>query len=289
MSNKTRIVHASRLFSLLLPVRRFTHRIWQDRVSVYAAQASFFTIISSVPLISLLANIVRLIWPTSAEREKVIDFFSGTVPESILELAVHLFDEVAAAPAVPVLSISAVFIWWSAAKGVGAIREGVQTVYEAPRMQGYFRKMFHSIAYTLVFVVLILTVIGILLSGEFLLTLLQTHLPHLAVRLDRLLLFKTPFFLVLLSQVFTILYTAVSRRSNMVSHRFRDHLPGGIFAAVGWLVYSWAYSWYMNHRGLPYLLYGNLTALCLILLWLYFCMIILLCGAEINKMFFAKR
>ena len=89
MSNKTRIVHASRLFSLLLPVRRFTHRIWQDRVSVYAAQASFFTIISSVPLISLLANIVRLIWPTSAEREKVIDFFSGTVPESILELAIH--------------------------------------------------------------------------------------------------------------------------------------------------------------------------------------------------------
>ena len=35
------------------------------------------------------------------------------------------------------------------------------------------------------------------------------------------------------------------------------------------------------------LIYGGLTALCLIMLWLYFCMIILLCGAEINKLFFA--
>ncbi len=288
MSKKTRIVHASRLFSLLLPIRQFIRRFWQDRVSIYAAQASFFTIISAVPLISLLANIVRLVWPTSAEREKVIAFFSGTVPESILEMAVHLFDEVAAAPAIPVLSVSAVFIWWSAAKGVGAIREGVQTVYEAPRVQGYFRKMFRSVAYTLVFVVLILAALGILLSGEFLLTLLQTHLPHLGTKLNLLMLFKTPFFLVLLSLVFTILYTAVSRRSSLVSHRFRDHLPGGITAAAGWLVFSWAYSWYMNHASRPYLLYGNLTALCLILLWLYFCMIILLCGAEINKMFFAK-
>lgn len=289
MANRTRIVHASRLVSLFLPIRTFLRCVWQDRISVYAAQASFFTIISSVPLISLPAGIVRLIWPTSAEREKVIDFFVGTVPESVLEIAVHLFDEVASASAIPVLSISAVFIWWSAAKGVGAILEGVQTVYEAPRVQGYFRKMLRSIGYTLVFVVLILTMIGLLLSGEFLLTLLQTYLPHPIVRLDRLMHFKSPVFLVLLSLMFTILYTAVSRRSGIIRHRFRNHLPGGILSAAGWLVFSWTYSWYMNNASRPYLLYGNLTALCLIMLWLYFCMIILLCGAEINKMFFAKK
>jgi len=108
---KTHIVRASLLTETVLAVRSFTGRFWQDRVSVYAAQASFFTIISAVPLVSLIANIVRLIWPAAADREKVIDFFTGTVPDSILELAVHLFDEVAASASVPVLSISAVFIW----------------------------------------------------------------------------------------------------------------------------------------------------------------------------------
>lgn len=268
---------------VILAGRRFAQRVWQDRVSVYAAQASFFAVISAVPLVSLLANIVKLIWPTAAERENVIAFFDGTVPDSILDTAVRLFDQVASTAAVPVLSISAVFIWWSAAKGVGAIREGVQTVYEAPRVRGYIRKMCSSVAYTLVFVVLILSVIGLLLFGEFLFTLLRTHLPHLQVVLDRLLYFKTPIFLVVLSFVFTLLYTAVSRRSAVVSHRFRDHIPGAVLAAVGWLVFSWAYSFYMTHASRPALLYGSLTALCLIMLWLYFCMIILLCGAEVNK------
>lgn len=289
MAKKTHIVHAPRLAALIQLIRHVLRRIWQDKVTVYAAQASFFTIISSVPLISLLANIVSLIWPTSAERENIIGFFAGTVPDSVLETAVHLFDEAASASAVPVLSISALFIWWSAAKGVGAIRDGVQTVYEAPRKQGYFRKMYSSALYTLVFVLLILSVMGLFLSGEFLLSLLQTRLPHLAKRLYRLMVFKTPFFLALLSLMFTILYTAVSRHSGIVSHRFREHLPGGILAALGWLGFSGAYSYYMNHASRPYQLYGTLTALCLILLWLYFCMIILLCGAEINKMFFAKK
>lgn len=268
---------------VILAGRRFAQRVWQDRVSVYAAQASFFAVISAVPLVSLLANIVKLVWPTAAERENVIAFFDGTVPDSILDTAVRLFDQVASTAAVPVLSISAVFIWWSAAKGVGAIREGVQTVYEAPRVRGYIRKMCSSVAYTLVFVVLILSVIGLLLFGEFLFTLLRTHLPHLQVVLDWLLYFKTPIFLVVLSFVFTLLYTAVSRRSAVVSHRFRDHIPGAVLAAVGWLVFSWAYSFYMTHASRPALLYGSLTALCLIMLWLYFCMIILLCGAEVNK------
>lgn len=268
---------------VILAGRRFAQRVWQDRVSVYAAQASFFAVISAVPLVSLLANIVKLVWPTAAERENVIAFFDGTVPDSILDTAVRLFDQVASTAAVPVLSISAVFIWWSAAKGVGAIREGVQTVYEAPRVRGYIRKMCSSVAYTLVFVMLILSVIGLLLFGEFLFTLLRTHLPHLQVVLDRLLYFKTPIFLVVLSFVFTLLYTAVSRRSAVVGHRFRDHIPGAVLAAVGWLVFSWAYSFYMTHASRPALLYGSLTALCLIMLWLYFCMIILLCGAEVNK------
>ncbi len=284
----THIWHIPWPADMLLIIRRFTHGIWRDRVGVYAAQASFFTIISAVPLVSLIAGIIRMIWPAAAEREKVIEFFTGTVPDSLLELAVHLFDEVASVASIPVLSVSALFIWWSAAKGVGAIREGVQTVYEAPRIRGYLRKMLSSIVYTITFVVLIIATTGILLFGEFILGLVNTHLPHMSGLLRFLLAFKTPLFLLLLTLVFSILYYAVSCRGSSVSNRFRNHIPGALCGALGWLGFSWVYSYYMNHASRPYLLYGNLTATCFIMLWLYFCMIILLCGAEINKMFFAK-
>ncbi|MBR5446394.1 MAG: YihY/virulence factor BrkB family protein [Clostridia bacterium] len=284
---KAHVWHFPLLRDLILTIRRFTGTIWQDRVTVYAAQASFFTIISAVPMISLIAGCVRLLWPSAAERAAVIGFFTGIIPDSMLELAVHLFDEVTSA-SMPVLSISAIFVWWSAARGVGAIREGIQTVYEAPRIPGYLRKMCSSVAYTVTFVLLILGTIAVLLFGEFLLELAEVRLSPFTAILRSLLAYRIPFFLVILTLVFTLLYSAVSRRSDRIRSRFRDHIPGALCAALGWLGFSRIYSFYMTHASRPYLLYGDLTAACFIMLWLYFCMIILLCGAEINKMFFAK-
>ncbi|MBQ8199661.1 MAG: YihY/virulence factor BrkB family protein [Clostridia bacterium] len=36
-------------------------------------------------------------------------------------------------------------------------------------------------------------------------------------------------------------------------------------------------------------IYGGLAAVCLIMLWIYFCTIILLLGAEVNKLYFLWR
>ncbi len=274
------------ILGLIYHIRRFLHQVWWDRVSVYAAQASFFLVISAVPLVSMLMSIIRLLWPAIG-RETILTFFTGTVPHSFLEMGILLFD--GAAASVPLVSISAVFVWWSAAKGVGAIREGLQTAYETPRRRGYFRKMLASVIYTVLFVILIVLVVGTLLFGELLLDLASRHLPRFDLLLHRLMAFKTPFFLVLLSLVFTLFYMVVARQNPRIGHRFRDHLPGAVCSALGWLVFSFGYSYYMNHAERPHMLYGSLTALCLILLWLYFCMIILLWGAEINKIYFAGK
>ncbi len=283
---KNHLFHFPLLWELIRHIRRFLRQVWWDRVSVYAAQASFFLVISAVPLVSMLVNIIRIFCPTIT-RDIVLTFFTGTVPNSFLEMGVLLFDDAAAS--VPVLSVSALFVWWSAAKGVGAIREGLQTVYETPRKRGYFRKMFASILYTILFVLLIVLVVGTLLFGELLLGLLSRQLPQMDLLFHRLMAFKTPFFLVLLSLVFALFYKVISRENPRLSNRWRDHLPGAVCSSLGWLVFSFGYSYYMNHATRPQMLYGSLTGLCLILLWLYFCMIILLWGGEINKLYFANR
>ncbi len=282
----THFIHCTWLWALVFHVRRFLHQVWWDRVSVYAAQASFFLVISAVPLVSLLMSVVPMFWP-AINRESILFFFSGTVPDSFLEMGVLLFD--GASASLPVVSISALFVLWSAAKGVGAIREGIMTAYETPRKRGYFRKMLASVVYTALFVSLIVAVMGVLLFGELLMTLASRHLPRFDLLLQRLMAFKTPFFLVLLSLVFALIYLVMSRQNPNLSHRFRDHIPGAVFSSLGWLVFSFFYSYYMNHAERPHMLYGNMTALCLILLWLYFCMIILLWGAEINKIYFAGK
>ena len=59
-------------------------------------------------------------------------------------------------------------------------------------------------------------------------------------------------------------------------------LMGAAFSAVGWMIVSWIFSVYLDiFKGFSSM-YGSLTTIVLIMLWLYFCMYILLLGGEVN-------
>ena len=59
-------------------------------------------------------------------------------------------------------------------------------------------------------------------------------------------------------------------------------LMGAAFSAVGWMIVSWIFSVYLDiFKGFSSM-YGSLTTIVLIMLWLYFCMYILLFGGEVN-------
>ena len=58
--------------------------------------------------------------------------------------------------------------------------------------------------------------------------------------------------------------------------------PGAVFTAFGWTLASFIFSVYMDiFKGFSNM-YGSLTTIVLIMLWLYFCMYVMLLGGEIN-------
>ena len=65
---------------------------------------------------------------------------------------------------------------------------------------------------------------------------------------------------------------------------FRRQIPGSVFTAVAWMVISWVFSVYVDiFRGFSDM-YGSLTTIVLIMLWLYCCMYSILLGGELNKL-----
>ena len=61
-------------------------------------------------------------------------------------------------------------------------------------------------------------------------------------------------------------------------------LPGAIFTALGWVFASFLFSIYMDiFKGFSNM-YGSLTTIIIIMLWLYFCMYVMLLGGELNDM-----
>ena len=77
---------------------------------------------------------------------------------------------------------------------------------------------------------------------------------------------------------FAVLYMMLPNRITTFTG---SSLPGALFSAVAWYLFSFGFSIYIEYTR-AYTMYGSLTTLMLFMFWLYFVMYIVLIGVEIN-------
>ena len=64
----------------------------------------------------------------------------------------------------------------------------------------------------------------------------------------------------------------------------KKQLQGAIFTACAWQVISFIFSIYLDIFTGFTTMYGSLTMIILIMLWLYMCMYVILLGGEVNAL-----
>lgn len=267
-------------------VRHALDIISNDRVTVYAAQASFFIIISSIPFIMLLLSLSKYIIP-----DRVYDYlysFVNSLPGQVGALFSDILSELAERPAIKLISLTAVTTFWTASRGISAVRGGVSTVYKSNPGSGFLASVLMSLVYTAVFIVLLISLLLLVLFGEQFFSVLEGRFEWI-IHFREIFKYRTAFIFVLLAFFFNCLYYAVNRHGFAVEKKFRYHIPGAIVAAAGWLLFSYFYSLYTIYFSRVSYIYGSLAAIVLLMLWMYFCMIILLFGAEFNKLCAIRR
>lgn len=269
-------VQRSKWKTVVFWIRKIMNRITEDRITVYAAQASFFVVISTVPFLSMLISIFSFFLPADVRGA-----FSGyAIPENLMPALGNLLEDLQDMPNVSLLSLSAITVLWAASRGTAAIHTGIETVYRARRARNFLVHRIKSFLNTLAFLALILAVVALMLFGH----LVDQWLSFIPI-MEIVMKLRIPFFMLFMCAVFAIMYRSTARRSDCVRKPLRYHLPGAVFASVGWMLFSYFYSLYIQYFPRASYIYGGLAAVCLMMLWLYFCMMILLLGAEINKVY----
>ena len=258
----------------IMAVRKTVQALNEDRVTVYAAQASFFAIISAMPFLSLLISLASLFIP--ADALSILDGYS--LSEEMLDILGSIVQELQAVPTIPLLSVSVVIALWSASRGISAVHMGLERVYRVDGERGFFLRRLISLLLTLAFIAVLIALVILLMFGDFI-----GALFNLGRISDVVLSLHIPFILAFLTAALTVIYAASARRSAMLHASLGAHLPGAVFASVGWVAFSKGYSLYLKYFPRASYVYGSIGAVCLLMLWFYFCMIILLLGAEVNR------
>lgn len=259
------------------------NEINNNHLFAFSAQASFFVIISAVPLIMLMITLLQAYLPIS--KADLLQVMYDFLPAEFVELSNGVIDEIYSQISVSITAVTAIALLWSASRGIKSISLGMQAIYDTPKKRGYFLSVLFSLIYTVVLIAMVFACAVILVFGKYLITLIYEAFPNLPDIFSLLYSLRMMIFFVVLTLLFTTAYKFLSADK----YKLRRHIPGAAFASLGWIVFSWAYSIYIaNFSNISYI-YGSLAALILLMLWLYFCMTILLLGAQINVWISEKR
>lgn len=259
-------------------IKGFTNRLKDDHISAFSAQAAFFLIMSIVPFLSLLLTLIKYL-PIS--QTMLLDTVINVTPVPFEPLVTTILEELFAKSNGAILSVSVLVAIWSAAKGVLAIVRGLQAVYHVNESRNYFVLRFISAIYTVIFVTAIILTLLLLVFSNQIYYALKADFPTAADFISIFIKQKFLLALCLLTLFFLVVYKLVRRSNNS----FISLIPGAVIAALSWIVFSYAFSVYIDKFSDFSYTYGSLTTIVLLMLWVYFCMYLLFIGAEINSYF----
>ena len=177
-----------------------------------------------------------------------------------------------------VLSVTIVVALWSASKGMQGVERGLNRAYECPIQRNYLVSRLVNMGYTLLFLLTCILSLLFLVFGDSIQSFLDNTFPIAADVAKNILSTRSFLAIVLLVACFTGLYTYLPHRHLLA----RRQLPGALFSTFGWMLFSYGFSMYFNFFSRFSYMYGSLTAIILLMLWIYFCICILFLGAEIN-------
>lgn len=256
--------------------RTFAESVRRDRVAVYGAQAAFFVMISAVPFVMLAVALLQFAMPMP--QSQLSRLALDVVPMTLRSYVVRIIDELYHQTTIPLISVTAISSLWAASRSLYALAGGLKEIYKTQETRSYLRLRILALLHTLLFLILLLFSLVILVFGNTIQQFLEQTFPVLAQISAYVIGVRTLLSLTLLSLVFALMYKILPNTKS----GFRHQLPGALFSSLGWMIFSLAYSLYIDHFSRVSYLYGSLTAIVLWMLWLYFCMVIFLIGAEIN-------
>lgn len=261
---------------LLGKLRRMARELSGYQIGIHAANTSYFLILSAFPALMLLLGLLRY---TRLGPHDLVAMLEGILPAALLpeaELLIHTLQQTATAS---VVGLSALGALWSASRGVFGLLTGLNAIFGAHENRGYIHTRLLSLLYTFAFLLVLLLTLVLHVFGTGLLSWLQSRSGGFLRFVLRLVDLRFFLLLTLQTGLFTAMFTALPNRPL----HLRDSLPGAFLSSSGWLIFSHLFSIYVENFSDYSTLYGNVSAMAVSMLWLYFCICILFYGGLLNS------
>lgn len=243
---------------------------WDPYYQGFAAQMAFFYLLSIVPLVGVISQLLG-VFDISIDylRDMISQYVDFEVANILIE---YLNNSNGAFTSVVMVAIA----FWAASRGQFALgRIANYTMTGGETTGEYFRERFRALFTMLIVLITIVAAFVVLVYGEMLFKAIFGDVVGEDVILGLRWIVGMALYFLMISCNF---YVLPKKRVP-----FKKIIPGATFASVGLLFITWLYSLYISYISEYNILYGSFATIVALLFWFYFLAWVMWLGLLVNK------
>ncbi len=251
----------------------------RDRsISAFAGSTAFFFLLSAIPILVLLSMIIS---NTSIPRDEIEEILTLLIPVISSEYILDMFSE-AFKLSGSILPLSIITLLWSCSRGMLGLTYGLNKMYDVHEDKGYFQLRLGATLYTFLLIVLLIIMVVLQVFGNAIMDSLSTYFSGMYLTIIFAIVFQFRY-LILIGfgiVILSLIYTLVPGEK----HAFLEQIPGATIAIIALIIFSSIFSLFTGSSHYS-LYYGSLAVAIIGMIWLYWCIYIILIGGYINWYF----
>jgi membrane protein len=252
-------------------------QVGDDRLLAVAAGAVFYILLALFPAITALVSLYGLLADPTAINEH-LSLLQGVMPQAAIDI---VKEQITRLTQTSNRALGFAFVLglllalWSANAGMKAIIDALNVVYNEREKRGFVKLTLVALAFTLGGIALIILALGAIVVFP----LALGWIGFESRSTELLAILRWPALFVIVMVALGVLYRYAPSRTPP---HWRWLSLGSFLATLAWLGVSALFSWYLANFAHYDATYGSLGTAIGLMMWLWFSVIVILIGAELN-------
>jgi membrane protein len=256
----------------------------EDHLAAFAGNLTYKGLFALFPFFVFLLSLLGL-FGSGDLLPSLLNSASGTLPQGVTtfleDQLLTIADNKAESTFTVGAIISILFALWGVSGAFRSVMEAMNVMYGVEEARPFWKVYGISIFLSLGVAILLISALVLVVFGPQLAELVAGIVGFGSIFETLWIIVQWPILVGVVLLAFALIYYIAPNAEQ----RFRYVSPGSIIAVILWLLFSLAFSFYVNNAGGESYSasYGALAGVAILMLYIYYTSYILLLGAEMNQ------
>ena len=259
-----------------------------NNIAKASAELSYYLLFSIFPLLLIVSSLLSLTKVSQITLLHLLSILTGDIQRIISPIITRYSGNVSSAELIWRMIGFIILGIYFLTGTMSSIMYNVNRIYKIPNRRGGIGQLLLEVLTAAGFIFAIVCSFILLILGRSINALITKYIDIPQQLMWLMDLWQYGRYIIAIGLMFLFLLLLCYLAPNCIM-KIRDALPGAVFTLIVWVICTMVFTFYINNISRYDALYGSLSAIMVLMLWMYMTGIILFLGFELNFILMKRR